>query len=543
MHILQGLNDSLKGRRQVAMPRAWPDVFAKLVRESDAPARSQAMALALTFGDASALESARHILTDRAVPLNLRQEALAALAKVKAPNLAPTLQALVADPTLRGPAIRALAAYDDPATPGVLLGAYGKFGPEEKRDALNTLCVRVASARALLAALADRRVPTTDLSADLVRQLRNLGDKSIDAELARSWGQVRDTPAERARLIASARAMLTSKPKQEPDAMLGRAVYARTCQQCHTLFGTGGKVGPELTGSNRRDLDYVLANVLDPSALIGKDYQAHVLATRDGRVLTGIIRSEDKDAITLVTANETLVLPLGEVEERKRSDTSMMPDDLWGKLSEHETRSLVAYLASPGQVPMLATPENVAAFFNGRDLTGWDGKPELWSVENGEIIGRAPKGLGRNEFLRSDLAAADFKLTLEIKLVANQGNSGVQFRSEPLPEGEVKGYQADAGIGWWGKLYEEHGRALLWDKSGEAHVKPGEWNTYEITAVGPEIRTSINGHPCVTLADPKGSRRGIFAFQLHSGGPTEVRVRNLKLDLNPPRPSIAHLPR
>jgi putative heme-binding domain-containing protein len=149
--------------------------------------------------------------------------------------------------------------------------------------------------------------------------------------------------------------MLTRQPSQAPDRSLGRAVYTKVCQQCHTLFGVGGQVGPDLTGSNRADLDYVLSNALDPSALIGKDYLANVIATTDGRVLTGIIRSEDKDAVTLVTANETIVVPKSEIEMRRTSEQSMMPDDLWKTLSEHEIRSLVAYLASPEQVPLAAT--------------------------------------------------------------------------------------------------------------------------------------------------------------------------------------------
>lgn len=84
-----------------------------------------------------------------------------------------------------------------------------------------------------------------------------------------------------------------------------------------------------------------------------------------------------------------------------------------------------------------------------------------------------------------------------------------------------------------GKLYEEHGRGLLWDKSGEAYVRPGEWNDYEIIAVGSRIRTFINGKLCVDLEDPAISRRGVIALQIHSGGATEVRFRNLKLELNP----------
>ncbi len=148
--------------------------------------------------------------------------------------------------------------------------------------------------------------------------------------------------------------MLTAKHREPPDPSLGRAVYAKVCQQCHTLFGVGGQVGPDLTGSNRADLDYLLSNVLDPSALIGKDYQAHVVATADGRVLTGIIRAEDKDSITLVTANETLTIPKSEIEERRTSEQSMMPEDLWKALSEFEIRSLVSYLASAAQVPLPA---------------------------------------------------------------------------------------------------------------------------------------------------------------------------------------------
>ena len=530
--ILGGTLEALKGRRKVDMPAGWPKAYAALAESRDERVRSQATALALTFGDPSALKSLRGVVADQARDGRTRRDALAALLKAQDAELPPVLRALIADPTLRSEAIRGLAAYDDREAPAAILGAYPGLNPSDRRDALNTLAARVGPAKALLAAVAEGKVPARDLSADIVRQLRNQKTAEIDAQLGKVWGTVRETSGDKARQIARYKALLTKKPERAADPELGRAVFARTCQQCHVLFGVGGKVGPELTGSNRADLDYILANVLDPSALIGKDYVAHVVATTDGRVLTGLVRGEDKDAITLQTANEQVVLPRGEIEQTRPSDQSMMPEDLWSPLSDHELRSLVAYLASPAQVPMLASPENVSAFFNGQDLTGWDGDPKLWSVENGEIVGRTT-GLGRNEFLRSTLAAGDFRLTLRVKLVRNEGNSGIQFRSQSLPEGEVKGDQADVGRDWWGKLYEENGRGLLWPKSGEEHVVPGEWNAYEIVAEGPKIRTSINGKPCVTLDDPAGLRRGIFAFQLHSGGATEVRFKELRLELLP----------
>jgi len=530
--ILEALNQSLQGRRSVDAPKSWSSVYEKLGASADAKVRSQADALAVTFGDPKALAALRGDLADSARPLQARLDALAALLKARDPDLAPALRALLTEPALRAAAIRGLAASDDPQSAAAILKVYSGLTPDERRDALNTLAARVDSAKALLRAVGDQAIASKDLSADLVRQLRNHKNAEIDALIAKVWGTVRETSADKAGLIAKYRQMLTAKNRAKPDLELGRAVFARTCQQCHSLFGTGSQIGPDLTGSNRADLEYVLANVLDPSALIGNDYVAHVVATADGRILTGIIKQEDQDSLTLQTANEVLVIPQGDIDERKQSELSMMPDDLWTPLSDFEVVSLVGYLASSSQTPMLATAENASGFFNGKDLTGWVGDPSLWSVENGEIVGKT-SGLDHNEFLKSELSAEDFRLTFEIKLVGNEGNSGVQFRSAPLPDGEMKGYQADVGPGWWGKLYEEHGRELLWPKSAEAHVKPGDWNAYEIVAVGPSIRTYINGEPAVVLDDPDGSRRGIFGLQLHSGGPTEVRFRNLKLELNP----------
>jgi hypothetical protein len=148
-------------------------------------------------------------------------------------------------------------------------------------------------------------------------------------------------------------------------------------------------------------------------------------------------------------------------------------------------------------------------------------------------VGRSTTGLKHNEFLKSQMILGDFRLILKMKLTPNKENSGVQFRSEQNGDFEMKGYQADAGAGWWGKLYEENGRAILWDKSGEAFVKPDDWNTYEILAAGSKIRTAINGHLCVDFDDPNGAKQGIIGLQAHAGGPLEVRFKDFELELNP----------
>ncbi|MCH5376792.1 MAG: DUF1080 domain-containing protein [Planctomycetes bacterium] len=176
-----------------------------------------------------------------------------------------------------------------------------------------------------------------------------------------------------------------------------------------------------------------------------------------------------------------------------------------------------------------ATHANAKTFFNGKDLTGWVGDKSLWSVKDGVIVGQTETGIKKNQFLYSDLIVKDFDLTVKVKLTPNSANSGIQFRSEVLDDGLAKGYQADIGQGWWGKLYHEHGRKLLWNKDADQHVKPEEWNEYRIRAKGHKIQTWVNGNLCVDFDDPEGELEGVIAFQVHSGGPTKVEFKDLEL--------------
>src|SRR5207237_432898 len=144
---------------------------------------------------------------------------------------------------------------------------------------------------------------------------------------------------------------------------------------------------------------------------------------------------------------------------------------------------------------------NAKDFFNGKDLAGWDGDKEVWSVENGEIVGKTAKGLKSNTFLKSTLEAGDFKLTCQVKLKPNKENSGIQFRSVAIEGGEMRGPQADIGAGWWGKLYEENGRGLLVKEGGEKHVKVDDWNEYVVEAKGATVKMWINANKVVDYTD------------------------------------------
>jgi putative heme-binding domain-containing protein len=533
LDILRGMSDALKGKRDVPMPEGWSRVEKKLGASGDEQIRFLTQSLGLTFGSSNALDQLRAVVQDRSADAATRRASLDSLLTNRDPGLPALLQGLLEDPVLRGPAIRGLARFESPATAEAVLKIYPDLNATEKRDALNTLASRATYAKPLLAAVETGIVPRRDLTAEIVRQLRNLQSPEIDTRVQQVWGAFREASADKKQEIERYKQIYRAGGSQPGDAVRGRAVFARTCQQCHLLFDVGGTVGPDITGSNRGDLQYILENILDPNAVIPHDYRSSTVATKDDRILTGIVKKEDPSGITIATANETLVIPKSDIDSVQVSEISMMPEGLLAPLGDQEVRDLIYYLSRPGQVPLLATPETVAYFFNGKDLAGWNGNEDLWKVENGEIVGTSRTGLKQNEFLTSQMVFGDFRLICKVKLEPNKENSGIQFRSEPLPGGEVKGYQADVGAGWWGKLYEEEGRALLWDQSGEQHVNREGWNTYEILAVGHKIRTAINGHPCVDLNDPKGAPQGIIAFQLHAGGPMEVRYKDFELEVNP----------
>lgn len=171
--------------------------------------------------------------------------------------------------------------------------------------------------------------------------------------------------------------------------------------------------------------------------------------------------------------------------------------------------------------------------FNGQDLSGWHGDKQYWRAEDGMIVGKFSE-LPYNQFLWHEQMVEDFRLILQVRVVSEQGNSGIQFRSEALPGGHVRGPQADIGAGYWGKLYEEHGRAWLWEDEGcEPYAEPNDWNEYEILAVGSQIQTVLNGRLCVDLDDPYITRSGIIALQLHEGwAPAEIHFKNIMLDTN-----------
>lgn len=170
--------------------------------------------------------------------------------------------------------------------------------------------------------------------------------------LAEVWGNVRVSDAEKLQRIAELRSTLSPQELTAADLQKGRLVFNQVCSSCHVLFGEGKNVGPDLTGSNRKQIDYVLENIIDPSASVGADYKASLFVLDDGRVLSGVIRQQNDRTLTIQTPQEVITLEKSQIRDSKPTGTSLMPEGLLQNLSQDQIRDLVAYLQAPHQVSL-----------------------------------------------------------------------------------------------------------------------------------------------------------------------------------------------
>ncbi len=352
LDLLKGMREGLRGRKRLEMPKDWPTVYPKLAKSPNTEVRELARLLALVFDDPQVLKSLRETVMDGKADAATRRTALEALIEKRVDDLAPSLQQLLDDNEVRRIALRGLAAYDDANTPRAVLDRFAKFSPDEKQDAVSTLASRPEFALALLNAVEKKRVERSEISAFTARQIQNLGDEQVQDRLREVWGEIRQTAQNKQELIAKYKQDLTPKNLEKADLSNGRVVFSKTCMKCHKLYGFGGGIGPDLTGSNRNNLDYVLENVLDPSAAIGKDFQLTNITTIDGRLIAGIIAEQNARSVTIQTVNERVVLPREDIEETQIAPISMMPEGQLDMLTKDQIRDLVAYLATSSQVPL-----------------------------------------------------------------------------------------------------------------------------------------------------------------------------------------------
>jgi len=244
---------------------------------------------------------------------------------------------------LRSAALSALAVYDDPAIADEVLKVYATLPDDVLASAWSLLAARRSWAASFLSAAADGRVDPRSIPREVVDQLRALKDPKVDELAARAFGPPASESAAGAKERIARLAAVARSGGGTPKA--GRAVFEDRCARCHSLFGKGGNVGPELTSYRRDDLDAMLASIVEPSAEVREGYAAYTLATTDGRVLSGVCADQDSRVIVLRTPDgEERTFAREDVEEFEPSKTSLMPAGLLDDLSDDQVRDLFSYL-------------------------------------------------------------------------------------------------------------------------------------------------------------------------------------------------------
>lgn len=353
--VVAGVAKALQGWQKATAPRNW-ESFVRMMTANNAKVSSDVerdmQSLRLVFGDGRAAEELMKVIEDSAADPETRRQALRSLLTSRTSNDAQSLFKFLGDRILAREAIRGLAFYDHADTPKQILNRIKSFGPGERVEMINTLASRGPFAIALMRAIREKKIEPHEVSAFHARQIRSFENDALNRELAELWGDVRITTADKRQTMDELRVSMDADALAKSDLRDGRAVFQKNCANCHVLFGAGTKVGPDLTGSNRKNIDYLLENIVDPSASVGAEFRTSMVLLEDGRAVNGVVVAETERTITLQTLQERVTLDRNEIDTIKKSTTSLMPDGLLQNLSKEQVRNLFAYLMADAQVAL-----------------------------------------------------------------------------------------------------------------------------------------------------------------------------------------------
>jgi putative membrane-bound dehydrogenase-like protein len=345
--IVAGMEKGIEGSPRDFVPEELEGSLAKLWSQGRHDVTL--VRLAARLGSPEGVREAAARTADPVTPVAERVSLVELLGQLRRPEAFVLLLELAKsdqDTLLQTAALNALGYVQEPEVAADLLRAYPKLGPPARDRVLTLLCSRPAWAARLLDAMASKSVNPRDLRPAQVLQLVQLQDPGLTRRVEAVWGRVPGPGSpEKVRRIAEVRGMLPEGDKG--NAARGRPVFKEHCAVCHKLFDEGEAIGPDLTGAERNNLDFLLTSLVDPSALVRKEYQAQTVALTDGRVLTGLVVEETGQTVTLIDSNrQKTVVPRDRIEAMKPSEVSLMPEGLLDKLQEGQVRDLFKYLQS-----------------------------------------------------------------------------------------------------------------------------------------------------------------------------------------------------
>ena len=345
--LLQGMLSGLEGRRDLTAPDSWGSLQEKLQKSDDPKVRERSAALARIFGDQAAVKVALDTVMNRERNVDQRRNSLRSLLNQQNRAASDLLKQLIDDPEMVMDAIRGYAMVENLEAQKVLLSRFDSFNPLQKRAVIETLASRKVYADALLKAMREKQIMREQIPAQVARSLHDM----LGSSFTEVFGEVRAVAEDRTKLIAHYTELCNPDAVAAADASRGRVVFEKTCAACHKMYNEGGSVGPDLTGSNRANLDYILLNSIDPSYDVPDAYKTVSVLTVDGRSVNGVLAEEDAQRIVLKTAEQPrVVIAKADIEQRKVSPNSMMPEGQLDQMKPQEVVDLIKYLRTTQQV-------------------------------------------------------------------------------------------------------------------------------------------------------------------------------------------------
>ena len=357
--ILTGMAAGMTGWRKAKKPEAWDGFVAALRKAGDLDGEGTAATIAarvrelsVLFGDGRALDEVKRIALDGRAELGARKAALQTLIESNPPDLRDVCESLLGTRFLNAVAARGLSRFDDAALGEKLAKSYRSFHGTERGRLIETLVSRSVFAKALLAEMASGKIPRSDMTPFHARQIRAFNDPSLTKLLVEAWGELREPAADKQALIAKLKSRLSPDVLAKADLSAGRAAFTTFCGTCHRLYGQGNDIGPDLTGSGRDNLDYLLENIADPGAVVNADFRVTIAEMKDGRVLAGVVAAQTARTVTIRALTGSTTVERDEIRKLEQSTASMMPEGLLETMSETQARDLIGYLMQKTQVPL-----------------------------------------------------------------------------------------------------------------------------------------------------------------------------------------------
>lgn len=359
--LIDGIQEGLRG---ASITQLSPELV-KALQPYQTRYASESIVLAIRQGNAAEIEKALAIVADNKAEIGLRLSYIRVLGEIQESRAVPVLLKLLsgnrASVAVKQAALSALSGFDDAAIGLSVTRAYPeylRFDLQVREAALFLLAQRKTWAVHLLNAI-DRSNATddgiiphsideADVPFAVASQLMLLNDPEITQRASKLWPDA--VPASAAEKVARMETFMSVLKSGRGNEAAGEPIFKARCASCHKLFGEGADIGPDLTGYDRKNVDDMLMNIVDPNAYIREGYAIYHITTNDRRSVTGRLIDQGGSTIVVQLFNgETLTLHKDQVQEMTEQKTSLMPEGLLNGLTDQQVRDLMAYLAGNGR--------------------------------------------------------------------------------------------------------------------------------------------------------------------------------------------------